>query len=344
MTVLSGLNGTGKSTVIQSLLLLRQISETQSGNTIQLNGPYGLALGEAQELLPLDADTSVIELILHSGAQHRRYELVVPEKRALYLELNRAYEAPLPELTRRGSGFTYLCAERLGPRDQLNVSAADISRIGVGHQGEFTAQVLAVNESKQVLEGLQHPPTTEEYGVTTLRTQVEGWVSDIIRPIRISAQWPSGITASTVRFQEPGVYGELIRPTNMGFGVSYALPIIVAGLLAEPGGLLIVENPEAHLHPAGQSRIGHFLARVAGSGVQVVVETHSDHVLNGIRIAAADDAVIPAEDVAMLYFGAEDPGAMSISLKSNGELATWPKGFFDQIEHDLGRLARVRRR
>ncbi|WP_017540948.1 DUF3696 domain-containing protein [Nocardiopsis halophila] len=356
LTVLSGLNGAGKSTVIQALLLARQISEPHSGNAIQLNGPYGLALGEAQELLPLDADGPTIELGLYSGPQYRHYRLSVPEERALFLRLQNEYETPLPELTRTGFGFTYLGAERLGPRDQLGVSAADVARIGVGHQGEFTAQVLAVNETRQVPEAVQHPRTAEQYGVTTLRTHVEGWAGDIVRPLRINAAWPTGLTASTIRFQEPGVYGEPIRPTNMGFGVSYALPVIVAGLLAEPGGMLIVENPEAHLHPAGQSRIGRFLARVAGSGVQVLVETHSDHVLNGVRLAAAEEGTVAGADVSMLYFGGtggepsgigpgeEGPGAVSIDLKANGEVAEWPAGFFDQLEHDLGRLARARRR
>ncbi|QBI56459.1 DUF3696 domain-containing protein [Streptomonospora litoralis] len=360
LTVLSGLNGAGKSTVIQSLLLARQISELQSGNTIQLNGPYGLALGEAQELLRLDAEGSSIELILRSGAQQRHYRMSVPDERALYVLLENVFESPLPELTRHGFGFTYLGAERLGPRDQLDVSAADIARIGVGHQGEFTAQVLAMNATRQVPEAVQHPATNEQYAVTTLRTHVEGWVGDIVRPLRIDAQWPSGLTASTIRFREPGVFSEPIRPTNMGFGVSYALPVIVAGLLAEPGGMLIVENPEAHLHPAGQSRIGRFLGRVAGAGVQVLVETHSDHVLNGVRIAAAEEGTVPAEEVAMLFFGGEAdanaaadantpadegaPAAVRIGLKDDGQVAAWPAGFFDQLEHDLGRLARARRR
>lgn len=60
----------------------------------------------------------------------------------------------------------------------------------------------------------------------------------------------------------------------MGFGLSYALPIVVGGLVAAKDGLLIVENPEAHLHPQGQSNMGQFLAWLAGKGVQVIVETH----------------------------------------------------------------------
>ena len=104
---------------------------------------------------------------------------------------------------------------------------------------------------------------------------------------------------------------------------------------------MLVENPEAHLHPAGQSKLGRFLARVAGSGVHVVVETHSDHVLNGARLAVAQDRSLPAGDMIVHYF---DHGqTLPIQVNDKGELDHWPAGFFDQFESDLGRLARARR-
>jgi predicted ATPase len=171
---------------------------------------------------------------------------------------------------------------------------------------------------------------------------VEDWASEIIRPIRVTAQWPPGIAASVIRYSEPGSLLDGIRPPNMGFGVSYALPIIVAGLLAPEGGLFIVENPEAHLHPAGQSKIGRFLGRLAGSGVQVIVETHSDHVLNGIRLAAVDERTVGPSEVIVHYFDGAEP--VSIEMTERGGLSKWPNGFFDQLENDLGGLARAQRR
>ncbi len=107
-------------------------------------------------------------------------------------------------------------------------SAGGLSRTPRPHRsrvrGEFTAQVLALHETRTVREQLLHPTTRSTHNVTTLRTQVETWASDIVRPIKISAQWPPGITASTIRFQEPGLLSEPIRPANMGFGFSYACP------------------------------------------------------------------------------------------------------------------------
>jgi predicted ATPase len=236
-------------------------------------------------------------------------------------------------------------AERRSPicarRGWAQVTAEDVAHLGVGEQGQYTGQVLAVHENDEVRAALRHP-RTEEHGVTTLRTQVEDWATDIIRPIRVTAQWPPGIAASVIRYQEPGSLLDGIRPPNMGFGVSYALPIIVAGLLAPAGGLFIVENPEAHLHPAGQSRMGRFLGRLAGAGVQTIVETHSDHVLNGIRLAAVADQRVATSDVIFHFFDGTEP--VAIEMTERGGLTEWPEGFFDQLENDLGGLARAQRR
>ena len=61
------------------------------------------------------------------------------------------------------------------------------------------------------------------------------------------------------------------------------MPILVNGLVAQKGSIFIVENPEAHLHPKAQSNIGLFLGYLAMQGLNVVIETHSEHVINGIR-------------------------------------------------------------
>ncbi|MGQ0777475.1 MAG: DUF3696 domain-containing protein [Pseudonocardiales bacterium] len=342
MTVLTGLNGTGKSTSIQALLLARQIAEEPGTSVVQLNGPYGLALGDSQDVLRFDAEGDEIEINLHCAGTDYRYRFSSPGDRYPHLHVTQRPETPPTELIGTGPAFVYLMAERLGPRDLLSVTSVESARVGVGEQGQYTAQVLAEHETRTVRAQLRHPNT--EHGVTTLRTQVEAWASDVISPVQITAQWPPGLSASVLRFQEPGLMSEPIRPANMGFGFSYALPVIVAGLLAPEGGLLLVENPEAHLHPAGQSRLGRFLARVAGSGVQVVIETHSDHTVNGVRLAVAEEQTIDSRDVIVHFFGKADHGLpISIDLTEHGRLSAWPEGFFDQIETDLGRLARARR-
>jgi predicted ATPase len=132
-----------------------------------------------------------------------------------------------------------------------------------------------------------------------------------------------------------------MRPSNVGFGLSYTLPIIVAGLTVEPGSIFMIENPEAHLHPAGQSRIGHFLTLVASTGVQTIIETHSEHVVNGIRLAIAKYGEMDSKSAIFHFFGDTDVSTMSVS--PTGAMSDWPPGFFDQAEEDLAELSRIRR-
>ena len=127
----------------------------------------------------------------------------------------------------------------------------------------------------------------------------------------------------------------------VGFGLSYALPIIVGALALSGGGVLLAENPEAHLHPFSQSRMGAFLALMAATNRQIFVETHSDHVVNGIRLAVRHKLVSP-ESVRIYFFrnslAAEQSEISEITVDDGGGVASWPPGFFDQIEQDLSKL------
>ena len=165
--------------------------------------------------------------------------------------------------------------------------------------------------------------------------------------------WLKYITPGT-RLDDAKIYSEIktaeitlgeSRPTNVGFGLSYVLPIIVNGLIASEGSVFIVENPEAHLHPSGQSNIGKFLAKIAASGVQVVLETHSEHVINGIRLASLE-GIIPHEKVQLNFFDRNADDEMriaSIQLNEKADLTEWPNGFFDQQERDLAHIFRLKR-
>jgi predicted ATPase len=129
-----------------------------------------------------------------------------------------------------------------------------------------------------------------------------------------------------------------VRPTNTGFGLSFVLGIVVAGLAAGPETILVIENPEAHLHPRAQSCVGEFLARVSAGGTQVFVETHSEHVLNGIR-RMVKQTILRPQDVQFFYFSkapsAMEPTVLPISVSASGDISDWPEGFFDQLDKDL---------
>lgn len=345
LTVLTGLNGAGKTTVLQALLLAREASTTQSG-TVPLNGPFGLELGTVQDVLNLHAAVEASEIqftaTLDDGSQLR---VVLDASNAGLLNLPIRERIPEPAANTLGDtqrAFTYLSADRLGPKDVLGASAIPTQELAVGTRGEFAAHVLAVlGLSEKVSVGRRHPARQDD---TFLKYQVEAWLSEIVRPTEIDAVWFPNTAVTALRFRSPG--GDWVRAPNMGFGVSYSLPIVLAGLLAPARGMVLVENPEAHLHPAGQSSIGVFLAMLASDGVQVVVETHSDHVLNGIRRAIAELKRIPAERAIVHFFDVDAdgmPDVATLKFTAAGGLSAWPSRFFDQYEMDVAALARARR-
>ena len=237
--------------------------------------------------------------------------------------------------------FGYLCAERLGPRDVLGASATGLKELDVGPRGEYVAQVLASLDRLKVSSKRCEPSTNESSA--GLLYQTEMWMGKIASPIQIEVGRLPNTSVYSLRFKSLGIDAEWTRAPNTGFGISYALPIIVAALRAVKGGLLLIENPEAHLHPAGQSMIGAFLSRVAADGVQVVLETHSDHVLNGIRLAVTDESLgLCTDDTVIYYFrDTRDTGSPfeQIEINRRGQLSLWPVGFFDQTQIDLAALA-----
>ena len=135
------------------------------------------------------------------------------------------------------------------------------------------------------------------------------------------------------------------RPVHTGFGLSQVLPIVVAALSANGKDILLIENPEVHLHPAAQAAMGNFLALVASAGVQVMIETHSDHVLNGVR-RAVKTSVLPHENVALHFFRPRTEATVSIgpqvespAIGADGNIDSWPNGFFDQFDNDMNYFA-----
>jgi predicted ATPase len=345
LTVLSGLNGSGKTSLIHALLLARLASVgSPPPAVIPLNGPFGLALGEASDVLHEGVELAEgITLSVTDESSTYTWRFDVSNERSLNLKISQRPDRSVEALAGSGRDFTYLCAERVGPRDTLPVDSVAKADLGVGHQGEFAAQVLSVLDRHQVQEGRRDPAVE----FANLRFQVEAWLRKIVRPVQIDPNWVEGVGVTTIRFKTPGLKSQSVRPANMGFGVSYALPIVVAGLLTPSGGMLIVENPEAHLHPSGQSAMGAFLARVAADGVQVLIETHSDHVHNGVRRSVAVDGALRPEETIVHFFGSAEgdvSAVKSLQIGARGDLSAWPPGFFDQIESDLAALAPARRK
>ncbi len=225
----------------------------------------------------------------------------------------------------------YISADRVGPQEfYLKSNLTPFPNVGV--KGELTANILHKKKDDLVNDKLCLGEDAK-----TLITQTEAWLNQIFDGAKIEI--PHSETNIIELFFNTSASRDRFKPINVGFGYSYILPIIVSGLIAQEGEILIVENPEAHLHPKAQSRLTQFLAKVSRCGVQVFIESHSDHILNALRIAVLDKIVTP-KDLSILYFqpSEQQPVAVQIPVQTNGGIEEWPEGFFDQMDKDFDRL------
>jgi len=132
---------------------------------------------------------------------------------------------------------------------------------------------------------------------------------------------------------------ETFKPVNVGFGYSYVLPVIVAALMAKEESLLIIENPEAHLHPAAQSRLMKFLIETAkNKKLQLIIESHSDHVVNGMRIAMKEKLLSPKDGHIVYFSDEEDNQIQVITSDVNGTLSDYPDDFMDEWTSQMLKL------
>ena len=237
-----------------------------------------------------------------------------------------------------GGRLTYVQADRTGPRKSYPLSEVLARRGDFGPRGEYAWNYLNEHQNDSLPPG---DPRCGNGSTHRLRGAVDHWLQDVSPGAHL--QLESVLAADAVlagfTFDRPGdVASRRHRATNVGFGLSYVLPVVLA-LLSEPGTLCLIENPEAHLHPRGQTRLAELATRAAAAGVQVFAETHSDHFLDGVRLAIHDGLVAPA-DVAIHYFERDGGRAVvsSPTVDADGRLDRWPAGFFDQHEENLARL------
>ncbi|MBD2145818.1 DUF3696 domain-containing protein [Sphaerospermopsis sp. FACHB-1194] len=259
---------------------------------------------------------------------------LIPEEHYLMADcISNIYQKLALEWLHKSLNFShihYISADRLGPQEYYLKST--INKFpNVGAKGEFTVNLLYKKRDDLVNEKLCLGEDAK-----TLATQTEEWLNEIFNGAKVEV--PSSQSNILELLFNTSTSKDRFRPANVGFGYSYILPIVVSGLIAKEGEILIVENPEAHLHPKAQSRLAKFLAKVSSCGVQVFIESHSDHILNALRIAILDD-IITHEELSILYFqqNPEQP-VVQIPVQPNGGIEEWPEGFFDQMDKDFARL------
>lgn len=351
LTLLSGLNGMGKSSVIQSLLLLRQSYEQGllDKKELALNGDL-VCIGTARDVLYEGAedDTICFEIAV-AGSDRARWCFNYKEADANVLTLDSASSGKKYsyDFSLFNRNFHYINAERTGPRTSFEISDSIVRQHRqLGPRGEYTAHFLAVFGRDEIPNKVLAHPKAESY---LLRTQVEAWLGEISPGTRLHFTTHAGMDIVNLQYSfitEQQVSNEY-RSTNVGFGLTYILPVLVAILSSPSGALILCENPEAHLHPKGQVLMGELITLAASCGIQVVVETHSDHVLNGIRLAVHCGKIKPA-DVNLHFFQRREKGEQIVSevisphIDEDGRIDVWPEGFFDEWDRSLESLLEPR--
>lgn len=317
LTVLTGLNSSGKSSIIQALLILEKAKRHESN--ILLEGH-----GSVEEIRNTYHNKNIQLRVSNEFGLEFTTSITLDNTKAEPYSCIYREEFTYPEII-------YISANRFGPKTSVPIYNDSSKRNRIGPNGENLFQFIKSFEDRTLDPRLVHPKSEGE----TLEYNIRGWLSVISPNVKFRYEINKNSDTSFSMFNEH-------RATNVGFGLSYSLSVITSLLIGTliPNSLVIIENPEAHLHPKGQTEIANLISLCASVGTQVIIETHSDHIFDGIRIAAKNNAGF-AKNVQIHWFELnekQNTEVISPELDDNGRLDNWPKGLFDEFEHNASKL------
>ena len=307
LTLLTGLNSSGKSSVIQSLLMLEKVAKGEKNILLEGHGDF-------DELKnPYEEDAFGLAVTCDSGeVRIEKCEPQVPTSDTIFPKI------------------IYISANRFGPEVSLPINPNDLS---LGSRGENVLNIIKEYADEQ-LNQILRLETSEGF---TLEFNLKAWLKVISPGVKFDYKIQKESDSSFSLFNSH-------RSKNVGFGLSYTLPVITALLLSTiiPNCLVIIENPEAHLHPKGQTEMAKLISLCVQAGSHVIIETHSDHLFNGIRIQVKKDETHKLAEQVKLYWFELDENNNTIVVDSkidkDGRLFDWPTGLFDQFEINASEL------
>lgn len=350
-----GLNSMGKSSVIQSLLMLRQsYIRDNSIRSLYINNEL-VSLGNSKDVFYQDADPDgsikyTLENDIASFNVKYQYKDDVDVLRGEIV-----FAKNERELSLFTNSFHYLAADHISPSKTYNAAnAANNIYNQLGNNGENAPYYLAKLGGTQLLNiKLHHKKAKSDL----IAHELDAWMSEISPGAKILSEEISelGIVKMSVEFEkkyetilkngEKKITNEFTNPyspVNVGFGIPYVLPLILTLLISKSGDLVLIENPESHLHPRGQAELGKLIALASQSGVQIICETHSDHIINGIRVSVKEKN-IDADKVRLFYFDKNEATKLEteitpINVDKNGELDSYPTGLLDEWGNLMSQL------
>jgi len=346
LNLLTGINGRGKSSFLQSILLIRQSIEEQdkfeklifNGSCVNLGTFYDVKNSSL-------GNDSAIEITHKTLKGKLSFVLKRDEKDDMIGFLT---EPVSSDILADFRNIHYVAADRVGPQEFYLKSTLP-KFINVGTKGEFVANVLLQKKEDIVHDYLVIKEKKQDNFVSNLSPelliQTGEWISKILDTENVKVNISNNESSRVITLSFGIGQKKDFRPSNIGFGYTYILPIVVSGLIAKDGEILIVENPEAHLHPKAQSNLVEFLSLVASCGIQVFIESHSEHILNSLIISSLKkDIKINNTDISTFYFTDNKyQPFFKLNIESDGSIDNWPEGFFDQQEIDLAKIFKLGR-
>ena len=297
LNIFTGLNSCGKSSVIQAIRILGRYDNVEKD--VFLNG-----YGNLSELKNEASKAINLASCLKINGKEKRIDFQTEPQHIF------------PKII-------YISASRVGAQVAIPFNESH----NLGPLGENVLRCIDFYNNENLLQ-MPSSLADSDDEITSFRPLVQYWLKAISPNVKFDYQFVSAMDASYSTFNGH-------RATNVGFGLSYTLPIIVAVLIGviEKNSIVLLENPEAHVHPKGQTKLAELICRAVNVGAQIVVETHSDHLFDGIRIYSKQHKGF-AQKVRPYWFRLDEQNVTqvtSLTLYDDGSLNQWPDDMFDQF-------------
>lgn len=333
-TLFSGVNSAGKSSMIQSINYVLDLQRRQSG--IKSDEIYGMTGRFTDMRNSVRGNKKIIFRLTEEGLHGEEYNIQVTYRADGEIDTKRFKLSPEKDKPDYLGKYKviYLLAERVGVQNMYGLNIRNPRDIG--DKGQYVYSYLSYFGQ----DGLPEPGfayCSDEVGMS-LNNQVNYWLDYLLGfQIRVNAVPDVDQVVVTYSNSKNNRY---YRASNVGTGVTYVSVLIIAALSCKAGDTVIVENPGIHLHPGAQSRLMEFMAYLCARGLQVILETHSDHIYNGMR-KCIKRGILDRERIAAYYFELDDTMQTkihSITFNEQGAEEAHPYGMFDQFDDDLDEL------
>lgn len=330
LNLLVGTNSSGKSTILQALLLFAQNMNDMQG----LSGDF-VSLGNYDEIK-----------CVYSGKQRVYITVVTSEEKTVTIEVgkyDKGYsltivpteygEIVADSFDYEQRKIQYLSCHRIGPQNlyKKNMNMTDI----IGIDGSYAMSYLNMHAADSLDSSICK--NVLDY---TFSAQVNWWLNYIINAEVKTEEIPG---ADMIKVSYSNYGGVQIRPQNVGSGISYLISVIITCFAAPENSIIVIENPEIHLHPSAQSKVCDFLYFISQHNRQLFVETHSDHIFNGFRAKVATGEIENSK-VNINFVSLNEEHMTEVELVKFGRfgrIENQRKDLFDQFDIDMNKMIGV---